>query len=146
MENFALMRTLIEKAAPELSFRFQLSAVPCARRRAVRRFMFVSANNFRFSVFEDSVWKDVQRTLLRKMRPTDDCGCHICSEEFTSRNIPLSCNTCGNEFCLECYIRLFEHGQGMIICPWCRESTGFKMPRSSIPGQVQKIREKATNF
>ena len=37
MENFALMRTLIEKAAPELSFRFQLSAVPCARRRAVRR-------------------------------------------------------------------------------------------------------------
>ena len=89
MENFVLMRTLIERAAPGLSFTFQLDAVPCDRRRAVRRFMIVSANNFRFSVFEDSVWKDVQRTLLRKMRPNDDdCGCHICSEEFTVKPTP----------------------------------------------------------
>ena len=142
MQQFELMRALIQKTAPEESFSFLYNTIPNETENyGMCMVVQNSSKNFTFSVLETSVWTDVKRILLKKLdnRNEHEWICAICCEASSVR---VNCNKCSNDTCGECYIRTFVTGQGVIICPFCRHRTGQQFPAHMIPTLVEDIRSR----
>ena len=138
-EHFDIMRSLILRSAPDTTFTFLHKRVP-AEDASMRHFMQVKTDTFTLSVFDDSVWTDVYRSLAKKLAcDAGEWTCDICCEVASKR---VSCNKCSNESCGECYIRSFVHGEGVIVCAFCRQRTGQRFSPHMIGQMVDEIRQK----
>ena len=62
--------------------------------------------------------------------------CEICFEN----HMHVACDKCGQRSCDECYIRLFEDGEGVITCPFCRKVTGRRLTDNQILDRIAQIR------
>lgn len=139
MRHFDLMRLLIQRVAPGVSFSFSYDTVPgeCGS-DAPYMVVVCESRNFSLSVLADSVWTDVKRVLTKKLaRHEDEWVCGICCEVSSSR---VNCNKCSNDTCGECYIRSFVEGRGVIVCPFCRQRTGQVFPAHMMDNAVTEIR------
>jgi len=65
--------------------------------------------------------------------------CMICCNEMITN---VSCNKCANNYCVECYIKIYENGRGIITCPFCRFSYGNLIPSHLIKLGIQQIKNK----
>lgn len=99
----------------------------------------IKLNHGIMSVQKNMSWTDIKRKLdiLSDPRHTSEL-CTICCDGYTA----TGCNKCSFRYCLECYIRLFESGQGIIKCPNCRDSIGRPYPPHMIPYAIMDIRKK----
>lgn len=95
---------------------------------------------------QDTKWKVVKRRLdcmLSSDVTIDNIECAIC-EDFKEKpdNHFVSCNKCGNNYCLYCYTDIMRVNQGLIICPFCRYEFGQKQSTEAVEKKIQMIFEK----
>ena len=137
MDNFALIKKNILRTYPHLDFEFNMMALPDDR-TTIKEFMRVTTLDFRFSVMFDSKWSDIHRVVRNRLErcssKNDDC--EICCEQKVSS---VMCNVCGNDYCADCYIDLFESRSGIITCPFCRVKTGCLQDELGIEMGVVEI-------
>lgn len=55
-----------------------------------------------------------------------DEDCLICFNKLTKK---ILCNKYGNFWCNQCYYNIFCSNEGLIICPFCRDTYGWKNPK-----------------
>jgi len=66
-------------------------------------------------------------------RTTD---CINCNKRI---NKNVSCLYCFNDYCINCYIKLFERGKGIIICPKCLKLSGFIISDHILKTSIEEI-------
>jgi len=104
-----------------------------------------ASGSINFSLTSDISEMDLVRrfALLHKNQDENqDEECGICYEN----NKEVSCHKCGERHCYECYIRLFEAGQGVITCPFCRTSTGQKMTSRELAYGISHIKHRVNEL
>lgn len=70
-------------------------------------------------------WKHLKKGIELKINNEyTKAPCSICYEDI---KINISCDSCHNNWCSECYIELFKTGEGIIKCPWCRHTIGTRI-------------------
>ena len=136
--HFEMMKTLISRSYPDVKFQYSMGTVPTPD-GTLSTYMRVATDAFTFSVLESSRWTMVQRILRKKMEENNEYVCEICCE---SSKTQISCNNCSNSTCGECYIRMFQVGQGIITCAYCRDQTGHRMSTSEIMRGAAQIRHR----
>jgi len=106
------------------------------RNRATLYIEVIINNNSKISLLPNNTWGEVERHINKKIIWfTGDCM--ICCEKMENA---VSCPKCSNNFCGECYIKLFRLGKGIIKCPHCRHSTGEEKPEYMIETYVDQIK------
>lgn len=97
--------------------------------------------NSRLTILPQSKWNEIKRHIEVKLNQGwQNELCQLCCETLHKR---VSCNKCSNYWCINCYINLFKSGSGIIICPYCRDSFGKKVPQNIIEYCIQEIKLKS---
>lgn len=114
---------------------------PKTKKGGLKRSMTIPLNN-------KTKWKVVKRRLdtMFNNKNGEVLECTIC-EDFDGRgngnNKLVSCNKCGNHYCLYCYTDIMRMNQGMIVCPFCRDEYGDKFEGKQVESMIQMTFEKA---
>lgn len=130
-----LMKKLIVKKYPNHKFNFF--------KHPLGGIVHVEINDISIiSIMVENNWTEIKRHIEKKIK-TQDTGiygdCDICYEEIKKNT---TCPKCANNCCLECYIKIFTDGEGIIKCPHCRFSYGQKMNKFMLDIGVSEIRRK----
>lgn len=67
--------------------------------------------------------------------------CPICVNTCSSCSL-VSCNTCSGRYCGTCYAKIFLQNEGEVICPFCRDKIGSRMPPPFLELGLQQIKSK----
>ena len=99
---------------------------------------------------QDTKWKVVKRrldTILSSDVTTENIECAIC-EDFNGKpdNNLVSCNKCGNNYCLYCYTDIMRANEGVIVCPFCRDEFGQKSSKEVVEKGIRMTFEKCKEF
>ena len=111
------------------------------KKGSIKRSMTIPLNN-------ETKWKIVKRRLDSMFDSNRVVECTIC-EDFEGRggggssNKLVSCNKCGNHYCLYCYTDIMKVNQGVIICPFCRYEFGKKYSPEKVDEMIQMTFKKA---
>ena len=94
------------------------------------------------TILPDNSWKQIKMYIDKKISVqrngiSDDCI--ICFEKIQKN---VTCPKCTNNICSECYINIFVNGKGVITCPHCRYSYGYKMSDCMLKTMVEEIKHK----
>ncbi len=94
------------------------------------------------SILVENNWAEIKRHIEKKIKTQETKiheDCVICYEEIKKN---VTCPKCANNWCSECYIKIFIDGEGIIKCPHCRFSFGQKMNKFMLDIGVSEIRRK----
>ncbi len=99
-------------------------------------------NKETITILPNTTWKDIERNINFKLKNKDEKTkeCPICLNNVSKYT---SCNKCGNYWCIPCYIEIFKTGNGIIKCPFCRNSFGIYTPEYMIEICIQEIKMRA---
>ena len=100
-------------------------------------------NNSKISLLPDNTWDEIKRHINKKIRGFDGDDCPIC---YSNIEKAVSCARCSNNWCGECYIKIFKQGKGVITCPHCRYSYGNTMPEYMLKMGVDEIKHKLGKY
>lgn len=90
------------------------------------------------TLLPDIKWNEIKRHIEKKLNGIDE-NCIICCKAIEKN---VTCPKCSNNWCGKCYINLFKHGKGIIICPYCRFTFGKKIPEYMIDSYINEIKYK----
>ena len=90
------------------------------------------------TILPDATIEEIEHIISKKSGQPNVCK--ICTKVLDKKT---SCTKCGEQWCIDCYCKLFESGQGIITCPFCRFSFGYHWLESMIPVGIREIKEKA---
>lgn len=135
-----VMLGLIKNVYPDLNFDIVLTDLSL-----IRLILNVDDKSGSVVILPDNDWSELKRHIDSKImelkNPSKECD--ICMDTITKT---VSCNKCANRYCTECYIKLFESGKGIIICPFCRSKVGFKHNKTELSLGVRTIRYKLSRI
>ncbi len=105
--------------------------------------MYLSIKNkynltFLITIADDDTWKEINFILEKRLNKKNLDNCDLCLFKIKKN---ISCNKCSNSFCLECYIKLYTIGKGIITCPWCRYKIGYELPEYLIKKRIEELRK-----
>lgn len=91
---------------------------------------------------EESSDTTVKRILNRfRSDVTIKDDCPVCCIPYTENGAKLArCSRCSMATCVRCQMELFEHGHGIITCPFCRFSFGERQTASGIRARMAAYR------
>jgi len=90
------------------------------------------------TVLDSNTWDEIKRHIDVKLSNEKSDECSICStNELKKRRV--TCTKCANEWCVNCYIRIFRANKGIIKCPFCRFSFGVEYPKYMVEIGVRQI-------
>jgi len=90
------------------------------------------------TILDSNTWDEIKRHIDVKMSNERSNECSICStNEIQKRRV--TCTKCANEWCVNCYIRIFRTNKGITKCPFCRYSIGEEFPEYMVEIGVQQI-------
>lgn len=148
MSTASFFEGIIRKYLPDYLLTFKLVNANClmvfitSKDGSIKRSMTLS--------LQDTKWKVVKRRLdsmLSSDVTRDNIECAIC-EDFHGKpdNNLVSCNKCGNNYCLYCYTDIMRANQGLIVCPFCRDEFGQKSSKEIVEKAIQVTFEKSKHF
>lgn len=62
------------------------------------------------------------RTLERRLEQKEQLSCAICNSNKIKN---ISCNFCGKDMCMTCFIGVLRSREGQFKCPFCRGTFGI---------------------
>ncbi len=92
---------------------------------AMRVRLLIAGCIYQIFIFPETTWDCVQKMIKIRKEQFQDDTCAICYEKVGSG---LACFDCNNWQCEKCTMTLFRNGKGVITCPFCRKSKGYKIP------------------
>ena len=93
-------------------------------------------------ILKQNNWAEIKRHIEKKIEAQETGiygDCAVCYEEIKKNT---TCPKCANNCCVECYIKIYSEGQGIVTCPHCRFSYGQKMDKFMVDIGVSEIRRK----
>lgn len=90
------------------------------------------------TLLPDNTWIEIKRHIDVKIACSYK-DCIICLNKIDTS---VSCCKCSNHWCGDCYVNLYEHGQGLVTCPICRFSVGEKVPNKILKMGIDQIRKR----
>ncbi len=91
------------------------------------------------SIIRNTTWKKIKKLIDNRLYHNKKEECAICCNQMIKK---VDCNGCTNTFCGHCYIDIFKQNKGLIVCPFCRFTTGYKQSDWAIEMGVQMIKNK----
>jgi hypothetical protein len=68
-------------------------------------------------------WKQMKKIFDKDRGLPEDYECPICClNPFPA--VLSTCDICGADMCMKCFVNMFEKSGGKILCPFCREDIG----------------------
>lgn len=103
--------------------------------------LYNSKNNttYTISIIRNTTWKKIKKLIDNRLYHNKTEECAICCNEMIRK---VDCNGCTNTFCANCYIDIYKQNKGLIVCPFCRFTTGQEHPEWAIEMGVQMIKNK----
>jgi hypothetical protein len=68
-------------------------------------------------------WKQIKKILDKDRGLPEDYECPICCLNPTPA-VLSTCDICGGDMCMKCFVNMFEKSCGRILCPFCRDDIG----------------------
>lgn len=102
----------------------------------------VFISNSHISLLPNRKWKCIKRVIDKLVRNEDKKeseSCNICTKQI---KMNVSCPTCGDKYCSDCYIQIFKNGKGIITCPYCGFKYGNHMTDLEIDCGILEIKKK----
>ena len=141
IDKFILFDKLIKKYKPEMhEYEYDYK---CEK----LKFLIYEYNTIMY-IHPNSTWLEIKNNLdkISNSTPLVDKFCTVCFDKIyksskCDKYKIVSCTSCKNNYCLECYINLFRKGQGIIICTMCNFIHGKSAPSFLIEASVEEIRK-----
>ena len=96
-----------------------------------------------FTITQTSNWKQLQRIIDSKLIINENESCQICLNNFVT--LKINCSSCGERWCIKCYINIYAMGQGVVKCPYCRYSVGDKLNENDFRLGLLDLNDRFTN-
>lgn len=135
------MVELLHQHFPDLTF--DISRV---QKKTVDEYIVITCPEERWDVTwveGTQTWRDLLTRINKKISHKKDTECLICNEHASKK---MSCSQCGEWYCVPCYIRLFQRGHGVVVCPYCRSSVGRAHTPFEIRHTVEQIWQSIGSF
>jgi hypothetical protein len=68
-------------------------------------------------------WKQMKKILDKDRGLPENYECPICYLNPTPA-VLSTCDICGGDMCMKCFVNMFEQSCGKILCPFCRDDIG----------------------
>lgn len=130
-----LFLKLIQKYKPDLDVEFKPNTG-----NEFDKFIFPTLQS-EINILSNSTWIDVKARIDNFFKKEKICT--ICDDTVDKS---VACCKCGSIHCTDCYIDLFEKGEGVIECPTCKSKFGRKIPKNLIDASIEAIKEKIENL
>lgn len=91
------------------------------------------------AIIKNTNWKTIKKIIDNRLYHNKKEECAICCNEMIRK---VDCNGCTNTFCANCYIDIFKQNKGLIVCPFCRFTTGYEQPEWAIKRGIQMIKRR----
>jgi hypothetical protein len=80
-------------------------------------------------------WCKIKRLIDEELKTDKSAECSICFNSYTNIRIDrltnirgrMSCIKCYNDYCINCFLKLYEKHQALILCPYCRDRSGEEL-------------------
>jgi hypothetical protein len=75
-------------------------------------------------------WCKIKRLIDEELKTDKAVECSICLNSydgFVTTCPRMRCVKCYNDYCIRCFLTLYEKNEGLIICPYCRNQSGGKV-------------------
>lgn len=82
-------------------------------RKGVRNISTTSIESFK---------RDINKLINGEISTT----CNVCFSDCLKCS-KVTCTKCSNTHCGMCYAKIFKDNDGLIVCPFCRDTYGFEM-------------------
>ncbi len=85
-------------------------------------------------------WKQIKKLLTKDRGRPEDWECPICClNPFPM--VLSTCDICGGDMCMKCFVEMFEKSCGKILCPFCRDNIGDRdLTRADVTYIVSKLK------
>lgn len=110
-------------------------------------FFFIDKNTSLFSIVinekskititKSATFDDIYK-YAKKLLDEKEKLCMICVNKIESRII---CESCLKNYCLDCYIKIYKIGSGIITCPCCALSNGKLLNKKELEHAIKTIRK-----
>ena len=108
-------------------------------------FMFRKETRYEFTLTPSKTnWKAVKRRIYLILSTNlDEIECLIC-ESFQEKvnNHLVACNKCGNSICAYCFVDIIKINEGLMICPFCRDTFGSRCSNSILEKGLDEVRKR----
>lgn len=107
---------------------------------------------FKLSITDNCTWKEIKLKIdhffnkynkiikKKKKNCNKNCICILCNNKFINDKF-MTCVGCSGIWCIECYVKSYINGNGIITCPFCKFKYGQNVPEYLLSTGVNKIRE-----
>jgi hypothetical protein len=116
------------------NFKYQIYADPV---RGVPRTRIILYKRM-LTIGPDTTWSSITKFIDASKAPHVP-GCEAC-ESKSINGPPVTCNKCSGMFCIDCYLKIFKNGKGIITCPYCGDKYGIKLLPIQIKSGIERIR------
>ena len=116
MNKFSVIIECIKKKYPTLNFEIEIN-----------KMMEITLNfgKFTLTLIDGLTFKDAVRYIEKFRKERTNFECNICLQQ----NYAICpCNKCANDICMSCTADIIEKNEGLMICPYCKTETGYRMP------------------
>ena len=84
-------------------------------------------------------WKQVKKLLTKDRGKPEDWECPICCLK-PNPALLSTCEICGGDMCMKCFVEMFEKSCGKILCPFCRDNIAdHVLTRAVVTKRVAKL-------
>jgi hypothetical protein len=108
-----LIKKLIKSYKPNLKFHFE-------NKYLEEFFIVFPSEGAKLCIRPELNWIDIKKRI-DKIFNQIDLTCKICLNDM---KVVVNCSKCFNDYCDTCFYKLFNHGNGTVKCPFCREKLG----------------------
>ena len=85
-------------------------------------------------------WKQMKKLLTKNRGKTEDWECPICCL-IPYPAVLSTCDICGGDMCMKCFVEMFEKSCGKILCPFCRDNIAdHVLTRADVTKIVAKLK------
>ena len=91
--------------------------------------VIVPEKRIRFTAVNGKSWTDIKKYIdkifedLTNATQPQECG--ICCEPYP---VFIGCAQCHNKCCLKCQVSILRRNSGLLVCPYCNNTVGRKVP------------------
>lgn len=81
-------------------------------------------------------WHSIKTKIDALLLKQNVIECQIC---FNNSKNFVMCDTCNKEYCFNCHIDIMKTNKGIVICPFCRYTSGIKMSNKNIKKYIDNF-------
>lgn len=89
------------------------------------------------TILPSNTWLEVKRIIDFRINDIKLDECSICCSDKLIGITNVSCNKCAVCYCVGCFYKLLIINQGLMICPFCKYTSGDLIPIHILKNRIE---------